>query len=145
VFHDADGVLGVREVTVAAGQRADLDLVGELKPRVRETPPPPRREPPPPSTATKTAGFVLLGTSALAAGAAIYLGVSALSARDEFVESGETDREAHDRAATLRTLTNVAWVGAGVLAATGGVLVLVTPSQSASGAPAFHAAFARRF
>jgi tetratricopeptide (TPR) repeat protein len=145
VIHDSEGVLGQREVTVAAGQRADLDLVGELKPRVRETPPPPRRDPPPPSTATKTAGFVLLGTSALAAGAAIYLGVSALSARDEFVESGETDREAHDRAATLRTLTNVAWVGAGVLAATGGVLVLVTPSQSARGAPAFHAAFARSF
>lgn len=142
VIHDSEGVLGEREVTVAQGQRADLNLVGQFRPRVREAPqpPPPRREPPPTSTTTKTVGFVLLGTSALAAGAAIYLGVNALSARDEFVESGETDRDAHDRAAALRTLTNVAWVGAGALAATGGVLLLVAPSSSAGNTPRFQAA-----
>jgi tetratricopeptide (TPR) repeat protein len=144
VIHDSEGVLGEREMTVAPGERAALNLVGQLEPREREAPPPAPREPPP-STAAKTTGFVLLGTSALAAGAAIYLGVSALSARDEFVESGETDRDAHDRAATLRTLTNVAWVGAGVLAATGGVLLLVAPSASARGTPAVHAAFAGSF
>lgn len=146
VIHDAEGVLGEREITVTAGQRSDLNLVGQFRPRVRETPPPPAREPPPPpSTTAKTTGFVLLGTSALAAGAAIYLGVSALSARDEFIESGETDRDAHDRAATLRTLTNVAWVGAGALAATGGVLLLVAPTSSAGRGPGFQAAVAGSF
>lgn len=146
VIHDAEGVLSEREMTVAAGARADLNLVGQLQPRVREAPPPPpQRDAQPPSAAAKTAGFVLLGTSALAAGAAIYLGVSALSARDDFVDSGETDRDAHDRAATLRTLTNVAWVGAGVLAATGGVLLLVAPSETAGGAPTIHAALAGSF
>jgi len=144
VIHDAEGVLGEREVTLAPGQRAELNLVGQLRPRVREAPAPPPREPPP-STTAKTTGFVLLGTSALAAGAAVYLGVSALSARDEFVDSGETDRDAHDRAATLRTLTNVAWVGAGALAVTGGVLLLVAPSSSAGNEPGFQAVVAGSF
>jgi len=48
-------------------------------------------------------------------------------ALDEFNESGHVDRDAHDRADTLRTWTNVAWVGCGLTALSGAVLVLTSP------------------
>jgi tetratricopeptide (TPR) repeat protein len=145
VIHDAEGVLAERDVTLSKGERRGLDLRGELTPRVREAPtsPAPRRVES--AVSTETAGYVVLGASALAAGAAVYLGLSALSARDEFVESGETDQDAHDRADRLRTFTNVAWIGAGVLAVTGGVLVLVSPSSSASAGHGFHGVIAGSF
>jgi len=72
----------------------------------------------------------IVGGVSLAAGgglavAAIVLGVKAVEARDEFDQSGQTDAELHDRAASLRTGANVCWVGAGVLAAAGVVMLIV--------------------
>jgi tetratricopeptide (TPR) repeat protein len=145
VIRDAEGVLAERDVTLAKGERLGLDLRGKLAPRVREAPRAPAPKPAESAVSTETAGYVVLGTSALAAGAAIYLGLSALAARDEFVESGETNADAHDRADRLRTFTNVAWIGAGVLAVTGGVLVLVSPSSSSTAGHGFHGVVAGSF
>src|SRR5215208_164770 len=72
-----------------------------------------------------------IGAGAACASTAIVLGLSAVSARDDFDASGRSDAEARDRAVTLRTWTNVAWGAAAATAATGAVLLL-----SARGGPA---------
>ncbi len=69
-------------------------------------------------------GWILVGASVLSGGIAIGLGVEALRQRDAFVASRNTDGEAHDQAATLRTATNVMWGTTGALGLTG-VLLLV--------------------
>lgn len=69
-------------------------------------------------TSCTTWGWVSIGTAVAAAGAGTYLGLRTLSARDEFDDSGHTDADAHDRAVSSRTLTNVAF---GVAAVTGGL------------------------
>ena len=71
-----------------------------------------------------TLGWVFLGAGAVCASTAIVLGLSAVSARDDFDASGRTDPEARDRAVTLRTWTNVAWGAAAATATTGVVLLL---------------------
>jgi tetratricopeptide (TPR) repeat protein len=78
-----------------------------------------------------TLGWVFLGAGAACASTAIALGLSAVSARDDFDASGRSDAEARDRAVTLRTWTNVAWGAAAATATTGVVLLL-----SARGDPA---------
>lgn len=80
-------------------------------------------------------GWAALGTSVGLGGVAIYLGVQALSARDTYNASDYTDLDAYDRAASLRTWTNVFWVGAGLAAATGVVLLLGDNTQDAASAP----------
>jgi tetratricopeptide (TPR) repeat protein len=78
-----------------------------------------------------TLGWVFIGAGAACASTAIVLGLSAVSARDDFDASGRSDAEARDRAVTLRTWTNVAWGAAAATATTGVVLLL-----SARGDPA---------
>lgn len=131
VVRDAGGVRLTRTISVVAGEVLNLDLRSQAAPA-----PPPAAAPTPPRESTvvhsaplRTVGFVALGTAVVFAGAATYLGISALEARDEFVESGERSQAAHDRAASLRTWTNVAWAGAGVTAMTAGVLIFLVPSQ----------------
>ena len=125
-----------RNVAVTAGATTPFVLEA---PRKEPPPPPPVAKveappasPPPPPKATGTSprklvGYVALGGAVVASGAAVYLGLSALSARDEFDNSGHKNQNAHDRADSLRTTTNVAWIAAGVLAAGGVVLVLTAP------------------
>lgn len=84
---------------------------------------------------SSTVGWVGIGGAAALSGIAIYLGLEALESRDAFDESGRTDAEAHDRAASLRTWTNVAWVAAGA-SATAGVVVLLTSDDGTSDARA---------
>ena len=72
----------------------------------------------------RTLGWVAVGGAGALSGVAVYLGLEALEARDAFNESGHTDGEAHDRAASMRTWTNVAWVAAGASGVTGVVLLL---------------------
>jgi tetratricopeptide (TPR) repeat protein len=126
------GVRLTRTISLTAGEVFNLDL----RPSVAPAPPPnPRpahsREPTEarPPNPWRTAGFVALGAAVALAGTATYLGISALDARDEFVDSGETSRSAHDRAASLRTWTNVAWAGAGIMATTAGILIFVVPTH----------------
>jgi tetratricopeptide (TPR) repeat protein len=77
-----------------------------------------------------TLGWVFIGAGAACASTAIVVGLSAVSARDDFDASGRSDAEARDRAVTLRTWTNVAWGAAAATATTGVVLLL-----SARGGP----------
>jgi hypothetical protein len=76
------------------------------------------------------AGWALIGSSAVIGGIAIYTGVRALDARDEYFASEFTDPSSRDEAAALRTWTNVAWVFAGATAATGAVLLFVHAQQT---------------
>ncbi|MBN1605358.1 MAG: hypothetical protein JW940_01935 [Polyangiaceae bacterium] len=132
VLRDARGVRLTRAISLTAGEILNLDLRTAAAPA-----PPPASEPAHPhepteahhSTSWRTLGFVALGAAVALAGTATYLGVSALDARDEFVSSGKTSRSAHDRAASLRTWTNVAWAGSGVMAATAGVLIFLAPTH----------------
>ncbi|MBI5532457.1 MAG: hypothetical protein HY898_07065 [Deltaproteobacteria bacterium] len=80
----------------------------------------------------KTLGWISLGGAAAFSGAAIILGLQGWSARDEFVESGSTNQDAHDRAVSYRTWANVSWVGAGLLGATGGALLWTAPPSKAA-------------
>lgn len=77
------------------------------------------------------AAWTAIGAGVALAGATTYLGLEALSARNEFYDSGRTDAHAHDRAESLRTWTNVTLVGA--VAATGlGVYLLVRTPEAAT-------------
>jgi hypothetical protein len=76
----------------------------------------------------ETWGWISVGAGVALGGAAIVLGLRALSARDDFVESGNTDADAHDAASDLRLATNVLWGGSAAAGITGLVLVLTAPT-----------------
>ena len=88
-------------------------------------------------------GWAVLGGAVVGlGGTAVYLGTEALQARDRYNDSGRTDLSAYDRASTLRTWTNVLWVGTALVAATGGVLVLTASRSGGDGARIDNAAIA---
>jgi hypothetical protein len=138
----ADGTTTTKAVNVTASGTTSLvvERAASPPPPVAPAPAPaPAPVPPAPppretsaesggSSPLRVAGFSAIGVGAVLGGAAIVTGVKALSARDEFDASGHTSRDAHDRADSLRTTTNVLLVAAGVLAAGGLVLVLTAPS-----------------
>lgn len=95
-----------------------------------EAPSPSPSPPPRLSDVRKTWGWLSLGGAVVFSGAAVGLGVGTLDARNDFVASGEHSVSDHDRATTLRTLTNVAWTTAAVSAVVGVVLVLASPSTA---------------
>jgi hypothetical protein len=109
-----DGTEIERSMDVVIGQQ-HLDLHAGRAPAVVEEAEAPT---------SRTLGWVAVGGAGVMSGVAIYLGLEALEARDTFNDSGHTDAEAHDRAASLRLWTNVAWAVAGASAATGVVLLL---------------------
>ncbi len=132
----AGGQRVTRKLEVASpGAELEVDLTAEV-PTVAPAPTPttalpvpgPVPDPDAPSATQNEAqwvsGWVLAGAGVVAGGVAIGLGVAALQARDEFEASGNTDAGARDRAATLRTTTNVMWATAGVLALTGTLLLV---------------------
>jgi hypothetical protein len=138
--HFADGTTGKRrlEIGAAAAQSLAVEAPPQKPPPAVSVPtvqtapppaPPPAVEPVAPST-RRVWGFAALGGAVVFAGAASYLGLQALSARDEFDASGHRDADAHDRAATLRLWTNVAWAGA---ALSGGVGLWLVFSDSNAG------------
>jgi hypothetical protein len=92
--------------------------------------PPPAGQPQPGLDPLVATGAVALGLGAAAGGVAIGLGVHTLSLRDAFDASGRRDRALHDEAVGFRTGTNLAWAGAGVLVATGVVLLVVSAASS---------------
>jgi hypothetical protein len=140
-----------RQIEVAAGQALEITFAAEpappdAKPPLR--PAAPTRRARPPAVDQDAAdprpwvGGALLGVAALSTGAAIYLGVRTLDARDEYLPQ-QTDDDLYQQAVDLRTATNVAWIGAGVTAATG-VSILVwswaAPREPASAAATLHLA-----
>jgi hypothetical protein len=78
----------------------------------------------------RAVGWAGLGLAAVAFGTGVYMGVEALSARDDFEASERYDRDAHDRADRFRIGANIAWAGAGVFAVAGVVLLLTAPRAS---------------
>jgi hypothetical protein len=89
--------------------------------------------PPPPRPADdwasqKTWGWVSVGASVALSGAAIFFGVRALTARDRFVASGNTNANARQDASDLRLATNLLWGGATLAGSTGLVLLLTVPT-----------------
>jgi tetratricopeptide (TPR) repeat protein len=87
------------------------------------------------SSSRKAWAWGTLGLAAVFAGAAIGAGVKALDARDEFNDSQQTSQGAHDRAASLRLWTNVAW-GAAALSGGAGAYLLVSSPRAAHSAGA---------
>ena len=71
-----------------------------------------------------TLAWVSLGVAGAATGGAILLGLRALDAKSEFERSEYTSQDAHDRADSYRTWTNVSWAAAGLFAVSGGALLL---------------------
>lgn len=127
VLH-ADGSQARQRVTVAAGASVSVTFEPPApKPVPTAVAPDPVPITPPSegSSALFVSGWVAVGIGVAAGGTAIGLGVAALSAKDDFEASGNTDPDARSKAATLRTVTNVMWgvAGAGVL--TGTILLIV--------------------
>jgi hypothetical protein len=144
--HDAtvrfsDGTTSKRAFTAVAGVSVPVAFEAPKASLAQDVPPPAAVAPPgesssgPPGS-RKLIGFAALGGGVIASGVAIALGVAALSAKSEFDDSGHHDQDAHDRAASLRTMTNVSWCVAGVLGVTGAVLVMTAPSGSSTSASA---------
>jgi tetratricopeptide (TPR) repeat protein len=124
------------DVRVAAGQDREIALT--LPPQALPPPPappaganptPPERLPvPSEGISQKTWGWVGIGASVALSGAAIVLGVRALSTRDRYRDSGYRDAGLHDQASDLRLATNLLWGGATLAGATGLVLLLTAPT-----------------
>lgn len=119
----ADGRTLTRSVTASAGSVQSIDL-GPAPPAATAAA---ATSPPPPST-LRTAGWVSGGVGVALAGTAVFLGFRALGARDDFDASDHTSQTLHDKAASLRAWTNVAWAGAALAGGLGLTLLLTAPS-----------------
>ncbi|HHH27773.1 MAG TPA: hypothetical protein ENK57_05425 [Polyangiaceae bacterium] len=126
LIRHADGTEARRTITVSKGETTTLTV--DL--------PTPKPEPEAPAPDPVTfgdddhdglfiGGWVAVGLGVAAGGTAIGLGIAALSARDDFEASGNTDADARSDAATLRTVTNVMWGVAGAGVVTGTILLIV--------------------
>jgi tetratricopeptide (TPR) repeat protein len=137
VLVEDGGRTAEQDVRVGAGEVVNVRLRLPGPPPVASAPatktvvplPPPRTEHPAPhaSSARTVWGWIGVGGGVALSGLAIFLGVRALEEKHAFEASGLHDAAAHDRAASLRTWTNVAWGGAAVSGGTGLYLLLVTP------------------
>jgi hypothetical protein len=127
----SDGQESRQQLGVPAGVIVPVTVVSPppLAPvaPVTPAPAPPPPEPTSSGSTAKTLGWVAIGGSAVVLSVSIYTGVSALNSRDEFEATQRRSVDAHDRADSQRTLTNVLLVGAVALAATGVVLILTAP------------------
>lgn len=133
-----DGTTTIEHATVVAGEEKQLTFEARaVAPAPVVERPPPAREPPSPEpphaetglTSQQRWSIVAFGAAVASAGAATIVGLQALSAKRDFEQSSYSDVDAHDRASTYRTVTNVAWAASGVFAAAG-VVLLVLPSSS---------------
>ena len=123
-----DGTEHREKVTITAGATATL-VVTPPAPKPIPTTDKPDPVPITPADEGPSAlfigGWVAVGIGVAAGGTAIGLGVAALSAKDDFEASGNTDADARSQAATLRTVTNVMWGVAGAGVVTGTILLIV--------------------
>ena len=136
-----------RQVTLQIGQATKLDLSQpppdakkepEKPPAPVVTAPPPAPAPPPPEESTgvkvrRAAGFIALGFGGAALFSGVVLGLQANDARDAYV--AHPSQQAYDHASSLQTWTNMVFIGGGVFAVGGAVLVL-WPSPRPASAPA---------
>jgi tetratricopeptide (TPR) repeat protein len=91
-------------------------------------PPTPTPRPAEDWASQKTWGWVSVGAGVALSGAAIFLGVRALAARDEYRASGNTNASARQDASDLRLATNLLWGGAALAGSAGLVLLLTAPT-----------------
>ncbi len=143
VVRFADGQESRQKLGVPAGASVPVTVVSPpplspAAPVTASAPSAPPAPPPPDATssrsASKTIGWVAIGGSAAFLSASIYLGVSALASRDEFEATQRRSVDAHDRADSQRTWTNVLLVGAVALAAAGVVLIVTAPKTTSGAA-----------
>ena len=121
--------------SVLAGEEKEVELnlplavlPVEPTPSVPLTPVPPAPRPTEDGTLQKTWGWVSVGAGVALSGAAIFMGVRALNAKERFVASGNTDADARQEASDLRLTSNILWGGAAAAGATGLVLLLTAPT-----------------
>ena len=126
------GRTDVVPVTVAAGARTEVAFDADLAPLPSAAPAIDLRLPSggEHERASNAWAWAAAATGAALGGAAIYLGIEALRARDTYNQSGHTDLSAYDRASNLRTWTNVMWIGAGVAAVASLTLFLTAPPRA---------------
>jgi tetratricopeptide (TPR) repeat protein len=129
-FKGPGGELGTHPLRAVAGEQLSVRL--EVPPPVVA---PPRivevvRPAPPERRSTRPWGWAAVGLAGVCAGVSTYMGVQALSAKNSYVATNDTDVGAYDRAATLRTATNVGWAVAAVSAAGGAWLLLRSEPHS---------------
>jgi tetratricopeptide (TPR) repeat protein len=130
------GATSAQQKEVLAGQdydlKLDLPFMATPAPPVPSPPPStpvlPAAPPPDLGETQKTWAWVSVGTGIALGGAAIVLGLRALSARDRYAESGNTSRADYNQASDLRLATNMLWGGATVAGATGLLLMLTAPT-----------------
>jgi tetratricopeptide (TPR) repeat protein len=127
IVHDP---VGTRRVAASVERRGVVDVRTDAptqpRPRQQAAPVvPPDKSSRAAGGTTQPYGWAAYGLGAVAAGASVYLGVNALDARDQFEASGRRDVDAHDRAASLRTWSNVAAGSAAALAILGTYLVFI--------------------
>jgi tetratricopeptide (TPR) repeat protein len=126
-FFRPHGVVESTAVTIAAGATGEVVFARAVEPAAA-----------PPAEAMASGpgrrwAWVALGTSVVGmGGAAVYTGLKALDARDEYNASARTDVAAYDRATTMRSLTNILWAGTALVAATGAFFLLSSPGAPAS-------------
>ena len=123
-----DGTRLTREVTAPAPGSPVLEI--DIRPQAKQAQPPPEPPVAPPErwlSGRRIAGFATLGSSLIFGGAAIGLGVSGLSARDEFVEGGRVDAELRDDAIRMRDTANVLWGVAAGAVVVGTLLIAIPP------------------
>jgi hypothetical protein len=123
------------DVLLKAGQTVEVDVTAVAAPPAASSsappppPPPPKASAPPPpppppekpGQTRKIVGYAAMGAGVVSAGIGIGLGFKTLSARDEYTSA--PTRDGYDHATSMRTWTNVAWVGAVVLGGVGAALV----------------------
>jgi hypothetical protein len=129
---------GARTTTttsVVAGkdQIVKLNVPFEVSVPPPEPTPPPAPPSAPPDTSggelfsQRTWGWIGVGAGVALSGAAIFMGIRALAAKDAYKESGYQDAEARDAASSRRLATNILWGGALLSGVTGVVLVVTSP------------------
>lgn len=121
------------EISAGAEREIQLDLPLPELPAATGTvapPPPPPQVPRPVDVGPgqKTWGWVSVGASVAFSGAAIFFGVKALSARDRYSASRNSNADARKEASDLRLATNLLWGGATIAGSTGLVLLLTAPT-----------------
>lgn len=138
----SDGTTETKNVSARAGEVIRVDVEGSglgpgpepatAEPETAPTDPGPTDEPSG-SCSQCTWGWVAIGGAAVAAGVGTYFGLRTLSARDEFEDSDREDSDAHDRAVTSRTVSNVAF-GVAIVSGAVGVVLLLTADKSGESA-----------
>jgi hypothetical protein len=135
VAADYRGTRASTSVSIKAGEQRELQLdlplpepAAPVAPPVAVPPAPPAPRPVDTGAGQKTWGWVSVGASVALSGAAIFLGVRALAARDRYEASSNTNADARNEASNLRLATNLLWGGATIAGSTGLVLLLTAPT-----------------